>query len=172
MRKINDDQALKGVNIFYYAPSTKASLCLMTALEDEWYEVELTADTGACDTVVPKLMCPGIPIIPSVQSLRGMEYEVAPGESIPDLSEKRCEMWTEGASAPKSISMQVADVHKALLSLSRCVDMGFESRFGAAFGCLIDTMTGEITPLQRRGHLYRLRAWIRAAPFGRLDQRR
>ena len=168
---MNDDQAHNGVNIFDYAPSTKASLCPMIAPEDKWYEVEITADTGA-DTDVPKLMCPGIPITPSVQSLRGMKYEVATGESIPNLGEKRCEMWTEGASAPKTISMQVADVHKALLSLSRCADMGFESQFGAACGCLIDTMTGEITPLQRRGNLYILRAWIRAAPFGRPDQRR
>ena len=61
---MNDDQARTGVNIFDYAPSTKASLCPMTAREDEWYEVELTTDTGACDTVVPKLMCPGIPITP------------------------------------------------------------------------------------------------------------
>ena len=50
---------------------------------------------------------------PSVQSQRGMEYEVATGEPIPNLGEKRCEMWTEGASSPKSIAMQVADVHKA-----------------------------------------------------------
>ena len=101
-----------------------------------------------------------------------MEYEVATGESIPNLGEKRCEMWTEGASAPKLISMQVADVHKALLSLSRCADMGFESRFGAAFGCLIDTVTGEVTPLQRRRNLYRRKAWIRAAPFGRQEPKR
>ena len=130
---MNDDQALKGVNIFDYGPSTKASLCTMTAPEDEWYEVELTTDTGACDTVVPTLMSPGIPITPSVESLRGMEYEVATGESISNLGEKRCEMWTEGASASKSISMQVAEVRKALLSFSRCADMGFESRFGASF---------------------------------------
>ena len=102
----------------------------------------------------------------------GMEYEVATGESIPNLGEKRCEMWKEGASAPKSISMQVADVHKALLSLSRCADMGFESRLGAAFVCLIDTAMGEVTPLQRGGSLFVLRAWIRAAPFGRPDQKR
>ena len=44
VRKMNDDQTCKGVNIFDYAPSTKASLCPMTAPEDEWYEVELTAD--------------------------------------------------------------------------------------------------------------------------------
>ena len=154
------------------APATKASLSPMTSPEDEWYEVELAADTGACDTVVPKLMCPGIPITPSVQSLRGTEYEVATGESIPNLGEKRCEMWTEGASAPKSISMPVADVHEALLGFSRCADMGFESRFGVAFGCLIDTATGEVTPMQGRGNLYILRAGIRAAPFGRPDQKR
>ena len=89
---MNDDQTRQGLNIFDYAPSTTATLCPMTAPEDEWYEVELTADTGACDTVIQKLMCPGIPITSSVQSLRGMEYEVATGESIPNLGEKRCEM--------------------------------------------------------------------------------
>ena len=76
-------------------------------------------------------------------------------------------MWTEGASQPKAISMQVADVHKALLSLSRCADMGFESRFGSAYGCLLDTVTGEVVPLQRKGNFYILKAWIKAAPFGR-----
>ena len=157
-----------GLSIFDYTVESKASLSPMTAPEDEWYEIELTADTGACDTVVvPKAMCPGIPVTPSMQSLRGMEYEVASGASIPNLGEKKCQMWTEGATAPKTINMQVADVHKALLSLSRCADMGFESRFGAAFGCLIDTATGEITPLQRRGNLYILRARVRASPFGR-----
>ena len=164
------------LNIFDYAPGTKASLSPVSPAEGEWFEVELTADTGACDTVVPKSMCPSIPIVPSFQSQHGMEYEVASGEAIPNLGEKRCEMWTEGAAQPKSICMQVADVHKALLSLSRCADMGFESRFGAAFGCLIDTETGEIIPLQRRGNLYVLRAWIRSAPaaspFGRQDGKR
>ncbi len=52
-KKMNDDQTHQGINIFHYAPSPKASLCPMTAPDDEWYEVELTADTGACDTVVP-----------------------------------------------------------------------------------------------------------------------
>ena len=149
LKKMSDDRTRQGLKIFDYAPSTNASLCPMTAPEVEWYEVELTADTGDCDTIVPKLMCPGIPITPSVQSLRGMEYEVATGESIPNSGEKRCAMWTEGALAPKSIAMQVADVHKALLSLSRCADMGFESRSASAFGCFFDTVTGKVTSLQR-----------------------
>jgi hypothetical protein len=132
--------------------------------------VELTADTGACDTVIPKDMCANIPIMASLQSLRGMEYEVANGESIPNLGERRCLMWTEDAMSAKHINMQVADVHKALLSLSRCADMGFESRFGRTMGALIDEETGEVIPLRRKGNLYVLRCWLKAAPFGRQDR--
>ena len=46
LKKMSEDQTRKGLNIFDYAPATKASLCPMTAPEDEWYEVELTADTA------------------------------------------------------------------------------------------------------------------------------
>ena len=74
LKNMSEDHSRKGIHILDYAPSTKASLCPMIAPEDEWYGVELTADTGACGTLVPKRMCPGIPITPSVQSLRGMEY--------------------------------------------------------------------------------------------------
>ena len=65
--------------------------------------------------------------------------------------------------------MQVVDVHKGLLSLSRCAGMGFESRFGSEAGCLIRVETGEVIPLIRRGNLYMLRCWVKAAPFGRQD---
>ena len=113
--------------------------------------------------MIPKDMCPGIPVMPSLQSIRVMEYEVAKVECIPNLGEGRCLMWTGGASGAVRISMQVADVHKALLSLSRCADMGFESRFGRVAGCLIDTNSGEVIRLIRKGSLYVLRAWIRSA---------
>ena len=45
-----------------YTKESRASLCPMSASDqEEWYEVELTADTGACDTVIPKTMCPRYP---------------------------------------------------------------------------------------------------------------
>ena len=96
-----------------------------------------------------------------------MEYEVANGASIPNLDERRCLMWTEGASDPKQVTMQVADIHKALLSLSRCADICFESTFGRTMGCLIDENTQEVIPLLRKGNLYVLKTWIRAEPFRR-----
>ena len=134
---------------------------------DEWVEIELTADSGACDTVIPRKAAESIPIMPSLASLRGMEYEVANGQSIPNLGERRCLVWTEGATDVKKMNMQVADVHKGLLSLSRCADMGFEGRFGRRAGALICEKTGEVIPLVRKGNLYVLRVWIKAAPFGR-----
>ena len=98
------------------------------------------------------------------QSEASMLYEVANKATIPCLGERRLEMWTEGASASRSIAVQVADVHKPLLSLGRCADSGFESRFGKRAGCLIDSQSEEIIPLHRRGNLYFLKCWVRAAP--------
>lgn len=91
-------------------------------------------------------------------------YEVASKLSIPCFGERRLEMWTEHASGSRLMSVQVADVHKPMLSLSRCADAGFESRFGQLAGCLIDSDLGERIPLQRRGQLWFLKAWVRQAP--------
>ena len=161
------------LNIFDSSAATKASLCpVIPAQDDEWHEAELTTDTGACDTVVPRLRCPSIPIMPSPQSKQGMKSEFATGQPIPNSREKRCDMWTAGASQPKTIKMQVAALHKALLSPSRCAVIGFESRFGVMMGFLSYTTTNEVIPSQRSGNLYTSQAWIRAAPFGRPEVQR
>ena len=163
-----------GLNVMDYTEQSKAMLSstgVHNAEEEEWIEVELCAHTGACDTVMPKSMCPRIPIRPSLQSLSMMEYEVADGRAIPNLGERRCMMWTEGAGEARQINLQVADVHKALLSLSRCADMGFESRFGRLAGALIDEETEEVIPLQRKGNPYVLKCWLKAAPFGGPEKR-
>ena len=137
--------------------------------EEEWIEAKLMADSGACDTVIPRKTVEAIPIMPSLASLRGMEYEVANGQSIPNLGERRCLVWTENATEVKRMVMQVADVHKGLLSLSRCADMGYKGRFGRYAGALICETSGEVIPLVRKGNLYVLCVWIKAAPLGRQE---
>ena len=143
--------------------------------EEEWFEVEITADTGACDTVMPIEMAKHIPIQPSLQSMMEMTYSIADGTEIPNLGERRCIMWTDGATTARKINLQVANVHKPLLSLSRCADMGFESRFGRIAGALIDSETGDVVPLQRKGNLYVLKCWFKRCPekptFGRQEGR-
>ena len=52
-------------------------------------------------------------------------------------------------------------MHKAFLSLSRCADMGLESRFGRLAGALIDEVTQEVIPLHRKGNLHVLKSGLR-----------
>ena len=74
----------------------------------------------------------------------------------------------------KKITFQCADIHKPLLSVSRCADLGFDCVLESDDGKLLDKVTGEAIPLHRRGNLYVMRAWIRqdsstppASDFGR-----
>lgn len=159
--------------MFGYSYGTRAMLCGTgrSGETEEWIEVELTADTGACDTVMPRAMASHIPIQAPLKSTKAMMYEVADGNKIPNLGERRCLMWTENAVEARKINLQVADVHKALLSLSRCADMGFESCFGRRAGAMIDEESGEVIPLQRKGNLCVLKCWLKVLPFGRPESR-
>ena len=145
--------------------ATVAAQGLSEVSRDSWVQIELTANTGACDSVMPKTgPCAHIKIHPSAQSEVGILYEVASSESTPKLGERRLSIWTEGAGAPKGMAIQVADVHKPLLSLSRCADLGYERQFGKSAGFLIDKATEDILPLHRVGNLDMLRAWVKAEP--------
>ena len=96
-------QASRTLSIFDYSDASKATLSAtgprqQQQPDEEWIEVEFCADTGACDTVMPRVMCKGIAITPSLQSLACLEYEVANKQTIPNLGERKCLVWTEGAS--------------------------------------------------------------------------
>ena len=130
---------------------------------DEWVEIEVTVDSGACDTVMPAEWCKGIPIVQS-SIAHGEEYEVANGEAIPNLGERRCLLMTMGAKVAKKIVFQVADVHKPLLSISRCADMGFNCHLDKVGGYLEDMTTGERIPLIRRDNLYHMKTWVKKDP--------
>ena len=54
---------------------------------DEWTETEVTADSGACVSVMPVGICEGIEIFDNEVSRVGAEYEVANGATIPNLGE-------------------------------------------------------------------------------------
>ena len=106
-------------------------------------------DSGACDTVMPMPLCSEIVLRESEQQRKGMEFEVADGASIRNEGERRCLMMTRNASEPRHITFQVADVHKALLSITRAADVGYECHLGQRGGCLLDFYTGEKMPIAR-----------------------
>jgi hypothetical protein len=130
---------------------------------DEWVMIDVTVDSGACVTVMPAGLCQGITIIENDLCKSGVEYEVANGESIANLGERRCEVMTIGSMIPKRIVFQIADVHKPLLSITACSDMGYDCYLGKEGGSLRDRATGEVIPLERRGSLYTLKMWVRQA---------
>lgn len=126
-----------------------------------WRAVEITIDSGACDTVMPVGMCPGIGVHESENQRKGLEYEVASGETIANEGGKRCLLMTVGAKVPKRITFQLADVHKPLLSVTKVADAGYECHRNSFGGYLLDTFTGESVPIQRKGSLYTMWAWVK-----------
>ena len=149
----------------------RSPCCSVTEGDERgWVEIEVTIDSGACDTVMPTSLCPHISIISTEDSRRGLEYEVANGETIPNVGERHCILMTEDSLQPKKITFQCADIHKPLLSVSRCADLGYQCVLEKDGGQLVDKATGEVIPLHRRGNLYVMRAWVRqdkSSDFGR-----
>ena len=154
---------MRGTGISALIPVRKPSSISVIQPSDDWIEIEVTVDSGACETVMPANIAKHIDIVQSATS-HGAEYEVANGQTIPNLGERRCLLMTLGAAAAKKIVFQVADVHKPLLSISRCADMGFYTYLGHDGGYMEDSVTGERIPLQRQDNLYTMRAWIRRDP--------
>ena len=62
----------------------------------EWEEIEMAVDSGATETVVGDDMIKGEKTKPGEGTRRGVQYEVASGELIPNLGEKNFVAYGEG----------------------------------------------------------------------------
>ena len=79
-------------------------------------------------------------------------------------------MTTVGSVVWKRITFQVADVHKPLLSVTDCADMGFDCYLGKRGGFLLDVGSWERIRLERRGNFYIMETWRRQDPSVRVGQ--
>ena len=129
-----------------------------------WRELEVTVDSGACETVMPEEACDHIKITPSLQSMRGDAYEVANGETVPNLGERKCIAMTSGSQVPKQITFQCAEIHKPLLSTACAADAGYETRLQRRGGYLEHVDTGDKIPIYRRDNLYFIKMWVKGQP--------
>ena len=105
------------------------------ANDGEWVEMEVTVDSGACDTVMPVSSC-SLKVLPSYQSHHEMEYEVANGASM-------CIIRTPGRLEENRITFQVADVHKPLLIVTTAADAGYECLLTDTGGAPIPQLGGD-----------------------------
>ena len=94
--KLNDEAGPRtGLYPSGYTAESKAMLYAAGEASDgEWIEVELCADTGACNTVILRKFCELIPIQSLLQSFMCVEYDVVDGHTILNLGDRRCIMTT------------------------------------------------------------------------------
>ena len=96
-------------------------------------------------------------------SRRGTEYEVANGVRIPNLGEKRFIAYTEEGSM-RSLTAQVCDVNKPLLSVRKVIAGGSRVVFDEEGSYIESKATGERTWLKEQGGMFMLKMWVQRGP--------
>ena len=130
----------------------------------QWEVIEMAVDSGASETVIPEEMIQAAKLQPSEASKRGVQYEVANGQRIPNLGQKAFQgMSDEGVL--RGVTAQVCDVNKPLLSVSRLVKAGNTVVFGADGAYVEDNATQERMWLHESGGMYMLKLWVPTEGF-------
>ena len=111
--------------------------------------------------MMPLSIC-SFKVFPSYQFRHEMEYGLANGASIPNLGERKGIIRTPGSLEEKRITFQVADVHKALLSVTGAPDAGCYCLLTDTGGALSLRLGGDRIPVRRKGYLYVIRCWVKS----------
>ena len=125
-------------------------------------ELWLTIDSGSAENVISKRQASHVPIRPSQGSIAGVQYATADGTTMYNYGEKAIKVLTEEGSRC-TLKMQVTDVTKPLMSVSKICDAGHEVVFNKSGGVIKSIETGQETRFIRVNNVYRLRV---TAPFG------
>ena len=127
----------------------------------DWELLEFAVDSGAAETVVPPDVLHCINLMQGAASNRGVEYEVANGEKIQNLGEKKF-VGTSEEGTERNMTAQVCDVNKALLSVKRVVKAGNRVVFDEDGSYIEDKQTGEKMWMEENNGMYILKLWVRA----------
>ena len=138
---------------------------------EEWEEVEFLVDSGASATVVSEDM---IKAVKASSPDPSKSYKLADGSIIPNKGEMFFKALTDEGHG-KSLTTQVAEVDKALLSVAQVVHNGGKVVFSPS-ECYVESASGKARSyIEQRGGLYILKMWVprdQEAPFtGQAGQR-
>ena len=140
---------------------------MKATVKEEWTEIEFGVDSGASETVLSPEQLPGIDITEGEPQRRGVSYEIANGEFIPNLGEKKFIGYSEEEVA-RSLVTQVTEVNQALLSVRKMVASGHRVVFDAddTGGSYIEhKTTGERMAMKDDGKMYLLKLWVQNPGF-------
>ena len=129
--------------------------------KNKWEVIDLAVDSGASETVISEDMLPNIPIKQGDASRRGVQYEVANGVRIPNLGEKKFQEYSEEGTVT-SITTQVCEVNKGLLSVRKVVEAGNRVVFDSTGSYIEDKKTH----MRDEAETYMLRMYVRNAACG------
>ena len=127
--------------------------------DGNWELLEVAVDSGATESVMLDQLLTSIPTAPSAASRRGVEYEVANGQRVPNEGEKRFNAITEDG-VDKKVVMQVCDVNQGLLSVSKMTAAGNCVVFDEDGSYIKDKNSGEITWMEKRNGMFTLKLWV------------
>ena len=130
---------------------------LMTVEQNTEYEyIEATVDSGAADSVGSRKHARRCQVIPSQGSIAGVRYVSASGTVISNEGEKHVQVVTERGNK-RTMNLQVANVHRVLLSVSKICDAGNEVFFNKDGGKIVNIETGEVDHFDRVDGVYRIK---------------
>ena len=128
---------------------------------DEWERLVMIIDSVAAKAMFPASMAIHVATVPGNKTRAGVRYTSAGRQKLPNLGEKRCLLGTEEIGTARGMTMQVANVQKALLSVSKAVDAGNRVVFDDGWSFMEDKRSGERTNTIRQGNLYTLDSWVK-----------
>ena len=125
---------------------------LNTVSSPQWRKLAMVMDSGAAESVAPVSLAPWVSLTESAGSRKGQVYVSACGERIPNLGEKSLEVVTDEGRCARA-TFQVADVTRALCSISRVCDQGNKVIFESGGGW-IESSDGRRTAFKRENNVY------------------
>ena len=128
--------------------------------EGEWEVLEMAVDSAATETVLNDEMVSTVETKDGAASRRGTEYEVANGETIPNLGEKTFLGETE-EGYKRNICAQVCDVNKALLSVKKVTEAGNRVIFDKDGSYIEDKESGEKIWMTEKGGMFTIKLWTK-----------
>ena len=110
---------------------------------------KVTIDSGAAESVMPRDMLSGEPLVEGEAKKAGVRYVAANGARMENYGEKKVRFKKEGLAGVNSMLFQVTDVGKPLASVARILDKGNTVVFSRGRGgsYVVNDRTGRRIPL-------------------------
>ena len=129
---------------------------------DGWEEFEFIVDSGASETVVGPDMLSSAETRAGYGSKTGVRYEVANGGRIDNLGEKKF-MATSEEGISRTVTAQVCEVNKGLMSVHKLVSKGNRVVFAKEHSYIEDAKPGERMLLEERNGTWLLKVWTESS---------